>query len=557
MERKTENIKVNVYGYGNLVVDKGITLEKLLMELKKDKYSNYLAAIIDNEIRHLEYKIEKNCNIKFIDITHKDGMRIYTRTLAFIFIKACKDLFGDCRVNIEHSLSNGIYTEIYKENKVNHIDIIKIKNRMKQIIEENIPINRVLMPKTKAQEIFRNQGMEDKVKLLNYVEKDNVHVYDIDGFYGLFYGYLAPSTGYVNEFNLKYYFPGVILQYPRKENNYKVPKFIEQSKLAKIFRESEEWGDILDLGYVGSLNEKIVNGSIGEVIRISEALHEKKIAYFADMITKDKDIRLILISGPSSSGKTTFAQRLGIQLKVNGKKPIAISLDDYFVNREDTPKDENGNYDFESINAIDIELFNNDLVKLLSGKEVEIPRYNFVTGKREYTGRKIMIDEDHPIIVEGIHGLNEILTSSIPHNNKFKIYISALTQLNLDSHNRIHTTDTRLIRRIVRDNKYRGNNALRTLELWDSVRRGEEKNIFPYQEEADVMFNSSLVYELAILKKYAEPLLKEIDSSSPYYSESKRLLKFLQYFKSIEDEDDIPCTSIIREFIGGSCFRWE
>ncbi|MTI69605.1 MAG: nucleoside kinase [Firmicutes bacterium] len=426
---------------------------------------------------------------------------------------------------------------------------------MKEIIDKDLDIKRELIKTNEADKIFKKQNMKDKLRLSKYRQKEDIHVYNLDGFYDKFYGYLAPSTGFIDKFNLKYYRPGIIIQYPREDSNFDIPDFIEQNKLAKIFKETETWGEILDVGNVGALNDKVKDGSIGDIIRVSETLHEKKLSYIADSITNDKNIRIILIAGPSSSGKTTFAQRLSIHLRVNGKKPISISLDDYFVNREDTPLDENGEYDFESIDAIDIEKFNEDLIKLINGDEVRLPKFDFISGKRKFRDKPIKINKDQPIIIEGIHGLNEKLTRSIPKNNKFKVYVSALTQLNIDYHNRIPTTDTRLLRRMVRDHNYRGNDAVRTLKLWDSVRKGEESNIFPYQEEADVMFNSALVYELAVLKKYAEPLLKEIDSSSKYYAESKRLLKFLNYFKDISEEENIPNTSIIREFVGGSCFR--
>ncbi len=549
-----KKIKVAVEGHGIINVDKNIKLKDLINKVDKENSKKYLGAIVNNEVKHLEYQITEDCNVRFLDITHKDGQRIYSRTLCFIFVKACKDIFENCQVSIEHSLSKGIYSEIHKKDKLTQDDVNKIIKRMNEIIESDLEIKREKIEINKAKEIFKNQNMEDKIRLLNHVTKTNIHVYSIENLYDTYYGYLASSTGYIDKFNLIYYNPGIVLQYPIKEANFQIPKFVEQQKLFKIFRESEKWGDILDIGYVGALNDKIKDGLIDEIIRISEALHEKKIAYIADKICENEDIRIILIAGPSSSGKTTFAERLSIQLNVNGKKPISISIDDYFVNREDTPLDENGEYDFESIEAVDLELFNSDLSKLLAGEEVELPTFNFVLGKREYNGKKIRIDEDHPIIIEGIHGLNNRLTASIPQKNKFKIYISALTQLNLDSHNRIHTTDTRLIRRLVRDYNYRGKNAETTLEQWDSVRRGEEKNIFPFQEEADVMFNSSLVYDLSVLKKYAEPLLKEIDRTSVHYKESKKLLRFLSYFTDIHDERQIPLTSIIREFIGGSCF---
>lgn len=557
MNSNFDKITAKVHNYEALSIEKGTKLSSILNSIGLGKTKQFLAAVVNNQIRHLNYEVSEDSNIRFIDITDKDGLRIYIRTLSLIYIKACKDLFNDVDVTIEHSISKGIYSEVHKESKLTLDDIDKIKQKMKEIIASDIDITRELVSVEQAKDIFTAQNMNDKVRLLNHTNKENVHIYKLDKYYDTFYGFLAPSTGYIDKFELVYYPPGIIIQFPIKETNYLIPKFEEQEKLSKIFRESERWGDILDVGYVGSLNDKIDDGSIEDIIRISEALHEKKIAYIADKICENEDVRIILIAGPSSSGKTTFAERLSTQLKVNGKKPISISLDDYFVNREDTPLDENGEYDFESIYSIDLELFNMDLIKLLSGKEVEIPRFNFVTGKREYVGNKIKIDKTHPIIIEGIHGLNEMLTSSIPQKNKFKIYISALTQLNVDSHNRIHTTDTRLIRRMVRDSKYRGYDGATTLKRWDSVRRGEERNIFPFQEEADVMFNSALVYELAVLKKYVEPLLEKIDESNEFYKESKRLLKFMSYFKDISQEESIPCTSIIKEFIGGSCFRKE
>lgn len=557
MNKDKKKIDIEVKGFGKLTINSKTRLKEIVGLVCKGNDKNYLGAIVDNEVKNLDFEIFSNAKIELLDITYKDGLRIYERTLSFIFIKACKDLFEECKVTIEHSLSKGIYTEIHNLESITLEGIDRIRNRMDEIIKEDLPINRKLVPTSESIKIFTEQKMFNKVKLLSQSQKEFKHLYTLDGLYDTFYGYLAPSTGYIKEFDLRHYHPGIIIQFPRKEEGFKIPEFEEQSKLAKIFKEAEEWGDILDVGYVSSLNEKIDNDEFNEIIRISEALHEKKIAYIADTICEDKDKRVILIAGPSSSGKTTFAQRLAIQLKVNGIKPISISLDNYFVNREDTPLDEEGKYDFESIEAIDIESFNGDLIQLLQGEEVELPTFNFYTGKREYNGKKIKVDGKHPIIIEGIHGLNEKLTFSIPKQNKFKIYISALTQLNIDCHNRIHTTDTRLIRRMVRDVNFRGNEPVRTLELWDSVRRGEEKNIFPYQEEADVMFNSALVYELAVLRKHVEPLLIGIDKSNEFYAEGKRLLKFIGYFRNIDCEGGIPCTSIIREFVGGSCFTEE
>ncbi|HHV26109.1 nucleoside kinase [Anaerosalibacter bizertensis] len=550
-----EKIKLLIEGKGEVSVDKGSTLEKVAKLVYGEEYKKYLGARIDNEIFLLTDKIEDGKKIKFLDISDRDGHKIYIRTLSVIYIKACEELFPGCNVNIEHSLGEGLYTEIKKGKAINFKEINKIKEKMEEIIKEDKPILRKKIKREEAIKLFEEKGYIDKVNLYKHVDKEEIHIYKIDDHIDSFYGYLAPSTGYVQVFDLKYYYPGAILLPPSENNGFTVPEFVEQRQLAKVFKETEDWVDILDLGYLGTLNDTIVDGSVDEVIRVSEALHEKKIANIADEICEDDNINLILIAGPSSSGKTTFAHRLAVQLKVNGKRPISISVDDYFVNREDTPRNEFGEYDFEALEAIDIKLFNEDLIKLLEGEEVELPKFNFVKGVREPSGKIVKVDEEHPIIVEGIHCLNSKLTRDIPEKNKFKIYVSALTQLNVDAHNRIPTTDTRLIRRIVRDNKYRGNDVKRTFKLWELVRKGEEENIFPYQEEADIMFNSSLVYELSVLKKHIEPQLKTIDKNSEYYSEAKRLLKFLEYFKDIEDESIIPPTSILREFIGGSCFK--
>ncbi len=548
-------VKVFVEGFGEVYIEEDATLEDLSKKIYGEEYKNYLSARIDNEVIYLNQKVEEGKYIKFLDIQDKDGHRIYGRTLSIIFIKACKDLFPDCNVTIEHSLGEGLYAEICKEESINFTQIELIKDRMKEIIDKDIPIERIKVSKDVALEEFKKHGYDGKVRLLKHIDKETIHIYKVEDHIDRFHGYLAPSTGYANIFDLKYYYPGAILLFPAEESNYTVPEFKEQPKLAKVFKEAEDWANILDLGYLGSLNDKIEDGSIAEVIRVSEALHEKKIGQIADMICEDKNVNIILVAGPSSSGKTTFAQRLAVQLKVNGKRPISISVDDYFVNREDTPLNEYGEYDFEALEAIDLELLNRDLIMLLEGEEVELPKFNFKTGKREMSGIKIRVDEDHPIIVEGIHALNSKMTSSIPEKNKFKIYISALTQLNIDGHNRIPTTDTRIIRRMVRDVEFRGNSIMRTFELWDGVRRGEEKNIFPYQEDADVMFDSALVYELGVLKKHIMPLLKEVDRDSQYFSEAKRIIKFLGYFKNIEKENYIPPNSILREFIGGSCFH--
>lgn len=547
------NIKVFLKNGTTLEVKKGTTLEEIRDKVQEEYDALIVAAKVDNNLRELGFEIDNDVQIEFVDLSTSIGQRIYQRSLSFVFIRAAMELFTGCSVSVEHSLSKGLYCEIDYKDPINEDDVEAIENRMREIINQDIPLAKKSIPKEQAKKIFKQFGMGAKEKLLKYREKDFINIYSCGWLKNYFYGYMVPRTGYLNNFRLKFYLPGIIIQFPTKENPNKAPEFIEQPKLASIFREAEIWGNILNVEYVAYLNEAIEQKKVPELIRVSEALHEKKIAQIADKITK-KNKRVVLIAGPSSSGKTTFAQRLLIQLKVNGLNPVTLSTDDYFVDRELTPRDEEGNYDFEALEAVDVELFNENIAKLIQGQEVHIPTFNFLTGKREYNGNKLKIHKDQPIIIEGIHGLNEKLTEDIPHNKKYKIYISALTQLNIDNHNRIPTTDTRLIRRIVRDSKYRGHSALTTLRLWKSVRRGEEKNIFPFQEEADTMFNSALVYELAVLKKYAEPLLAEIDNSEPEYAEAKRLLKFLRYFKSIEDDKYVLQTSILKEFIGGSCF---
>ncbi len=550
-------MKVKIAGTNEIIeVMHNETLYGLLKRVHKKDYFIYLGAKVNNKLKGLcsrDFK-ENDC-IEFIDITNPDGQRIYVRTLSLIYVKACKDVYNDMDVTINHSLNKGLYTELQYKHLVSKKHLYIIKNKMQEIIEAQKPITTNFLSVDKASEIFSAQGMMDKVEMLKYWNKDSIRVYELDGYYDTFYGYLAPNTGFINKFDLRLFYPGIILNFPTRESNFELPEYIEQKKLSKVFKEAEDWGEIMDVAYVGSLNKKIVNNTISDMIWVNEALHEKKIAYIADEITNDKNIKIVLIAGPSSSGKTTFAQRLSIQLRVNGKKTYAVSLDDYFVDRHLTPKDENGDYDFETIEALDLELFNEQLLDLIAGEEVQIPVYNFKEGRREYTREPVKLTKDHIIIIEGIHGLNDDLTNNIPQINKFKIYISALTQLNIDHHNRIATSDLRLLRRIVRDNTHRGNNALKTMKLWDNVVKGTEKYIFPFQENADAIFNSALVYELCVLKKYAEPIIMEIDENSIFYSERQRLLKFLSYFLPIEDESAIPNTSILREFIGGSRFE--
>lgn len=551
-------MKIVLAGKKNETMDIGEdeSLFDLLKRIHKDDYTKYFGIKVNNKLQDLQSaKFKENDVIEFIDISDKDGNRIYVRTLTLIYIKACKDIFDQIDVCIVNSLSKGLYTELRNKHLVDNQQIEKIRVRMQEIIDEKRPINTRLMKVERAMEVFKKQNLEDKIELLTQWDKKEIRICELDGYYDTFYGYLAPNTEFVKEFNLRLFSPGIILNYPTRESNFEIPEYIVQEKLSKVFKEAEDWGKIMDVGYVGSLNKKIINNTIDDMIRVNEALHEKKIAYIADEISNDDNIKIVLIAGPSSSGKTTFAQRLSIQLRVNGKKTFALSLDDYFVDREHTPKDENGEFDFETIDALDLELFNQQLLKLMACEEVRIPTFNFKSGKREYTKELVKLTNDHIIIIEGIHGLNDKLTKNIPQKNKFRIYISALTQLNIDNHNRISTSDLRLVRRIVRDNTHRGNNVYKTMELWDNVVKGTEKYIFPHQENADAIFNSALVYELSVLKKYAEPLVKEIKKDSIFYPERQRLLKFFSYFKSIDDESAIPNTSILREFIGGSCFE--
>ena len=537
---------------------KGMKLLNIAKDFQYQYKLEILGAIVNNELKELWKELPLDSKVEFIDRSTSYGNRFYSRSLAFLFIIAAKEVFKDCKVTVEHSLSKGFYCEVHKntENSIplTEEDVKSIEEKMHQLVRIELQFEKTKMNNLEAEELFRKTGQYDKIALLKYREKKYMNVYSCYGYYDYFYGYMVPSTAYLKTFELRFYSPGLILRFPEKSNPEVIPEFVEQKKLFNIFREFEKWGKILDIENVSHLNDAIVENRFKDLINVAEALHEKKIAQIADLIANSQEKkRLVLIAGPSSSGKTTFAQRLSVQLKVNGLRPISISIDDYFKNRDDTPLDEHGEFDFETVEAIDIVTFNDVMARLIRGELVEVPTYNFQMGMREWKGKKLKIDEDQIVIIEGIHGLNEILTQYIPKEKKFKVYISALTHLSIDDHNRIPTSDLRLIRRIVRDFQFRGTDALSTIKRWDSVRRGEDKFIYPFQEEADVMFNSSLVYELCVLKNIALPQLLKIKNDVPEYIEAKRLVKFLNYFLPVE-VDGIPNNSILQEFLGNSCF---
>ncbi len=514
-----------------------------------------LAALVNNKLKELNYQVFKPKTIQFIDITHPIGIKVYIRSLAFILYKAIKEIHPSAVLSIEHSVSKGWYCDISNSHLVlDEHTISLIKQKMQDIIESDIPFIRKEILTTEAIKLFEENGLHDKSILFQTRTQLYSSVYYLGDTINYFYGYLVPSTAYIKKFNIVKYFNGILLQVPKRNNPDDIEEMIVQNKMFKIFQEHKKWCEILGLPYVGSLNKAVIEKKDAEFIKIAEALHEKKIAKIADNIFKKRnEVRLILISGPSSSGKTTFSLRLSVQLKVLGFKTVQISLDNYFVNREFTPKDENGEYNFECIEALDIEQFNKDLIGLMDGEEVEIPKFDFSSGKRFYDNNKLKIGKDSLIIVEGIHGLNPQLTHLIEEKLKYRIFVSALTQLAIDSQNPIPTTDNRLIRRIVRDYRYRGYSALDTLKRWDSVRKGEDQNIFPYQEYANTMFNSALLYELGVLKTFADPILKAVPENAPEYAEAVRLQKFISYFLPIS-EREIPPTSILREFLGGSSF---
>lgn len=549
----SNTIKVFIEGQSEIEVKEGISLLELSKNYADGYSSPIVGAMVNNEVKGLTYEIDKPSNIDFIDLSSEDGMRIYRRSLAFILNMAASEAYPGSKTVICHSLSKGLYCEFKYKEMLTEEMLKNIENKMQEIVKMKLPFKRNVITIEEAKKFCEEECRIDMVHLVEHRKKPHITLYECGDFTDCYYGYLVPDTGYLKLFELKYYPLGFVLRFPERTDPNSLPEFLENKKLFNIFHEFKRWNSILHVENVGMLNDIINTGQISDFIKISEALHEKKIAQIADLIADNPDKRLVLIAGPSSSGKTTFAQRLSVQLRVNCLRPVMISLDNYFLDREKTPRDEKGDYDFEALEAIDVELFNMHLKQLLNGEEIEVPVFNFTTGSREKIGNKLIIEKDQIVVIEGIHGLNEKLTPAIDKENKFKIYVSALTSLSIDDHNRIPTTDTRIIRRIVRDNQFRNHDARSTIKMWPSVRRGEENNIFPFQEQADIMFNSAMIYELSVLKTFAEPLLAAIDNSYPEYSEAKRLLNFLSYFLPVGTEE-IPINSIVREFIGGGCF---
>ena len=518
-----------------------------------------VSAKVNHKVEGLTFQLYNNKDVEFLDIQSSSGMRTYVRSLIFILSKAVEDLYPNGSIVLEHQVSNGYYCQLKLDRTIGLDDVIRIKQRMKEIIAEDLPFKRFEKHTHEVVELFRNKGMTDKVRLLETSGNLYSYYYTLGNTIDYYYGSLLPSTGYIHLFDIVKYYDGLLLQVPCRSKPQKLEEVLKQEKMLEVLKEHRRWNQILGIGTVGDFNTACNQGYATELINVSEALQEKRISQIADEIfnrgQKGTPVKLILISGPSSSGKTTFSKRLSVQLMANGLKPYPISLDDYFVNREETPKDETGNYDYESLYALDLDFFNTQIQALLAGEEVELPRFNFTTGKREMSGNHLKIDEHMILILEGIHALNPKLVPHIPTEHQFKIYVSALTTILLDNHNYIPTADNRLLRRIIRDYKYRGYSAEETINRWPSVRAGEEKWIFPFQENADVMFNSALLFELAIIKDYAEPILRKVPNNRPEYSEAYRLRKFLDYFVPLQDKE-LPPTSLLREFLGGSSFRY-
>ncbi len=535
----------------------GTTLTQIKDDLQIKLKSPVCGAIVNHKVKELPFVVVKSKRVKFIDYSDPDGRRLYIRSFLFLLYVAIRETMPQVKMKIPNGISQGYYCELLGlGRKITPSDLFEIKNEMLNWVARDVPFEKKGIPTEEAVEELVKQGLEEKAKLFEQQGMLFSYLYYLGNYANYFYGHHVPSTGYLTNFDLIPYYDGFLLRVPKAGNFNELNEVEEQEKLFGIFKEHKKRAELMNVPNLGMLNEYIQTGRGGDIIKISEALHEKKIVEIANTIdSKREEVKVILIAGPSSSGKTTFSKRLSVQLAVNGIVPHMISLDDYFVAREETPLDEHGNYDFEALGAIDIDFFNGQLLQLFRGEEVSLPRFNFILGRREFTGKKLLLGKGHLLIVEGIHGMNPNLIPDIAPKQCFKIFLSALTQVSIDDQNNISTTDNRLLRRLIRDSKYRGYSAAETIKRWPSVRAGEERNIFPYQENADVMFNSALIYELAVLKKYAEPLLKAVPESMEEYSETNRLLKFMGYFKHLDDTE-IPPTSLIREFLGGSSFQY-
>lgn len=533
----------------------GITYMELAKQYQQDYEDDIVLVLVNNRLRELNKTAESDGVLEFITTADKTGKKAYRRSVSLLMQKAVHNLYGErgITVRIMHSIGQGNYCELQGDIQVTKEVVLALKMEMMRLCDLNLPIEKYNINTDDAVTLFGRLGMRDKERLFGYRRSSRVNIYELEHYKDYFYGYMVPSTGYLKYFDLEAYKDGFMLLYPGKHSKV-VDAFTPSEKLFATLSEASDWAHTMGIGTVGALNDAIAGGTIQDIILVQEALMEQKIGQLAEQIAKEKNKKFIMIAGPSSSGKTTFSHRLSIQLKAQGLKPHPLPLDDYYLDRSLTPRDENGDFDFECLEALDVERFNRDMKDLLAGREVELPIFNFKTGKREEHGRMMRLGAGDVLVVEGIHGLNDELSYSLPRSSKFKIYISALTQLDIDEHNCLPTTDGRLIRRIVRDARTRATSARETIAMWDSVRRGEEQNIFPFQEEADVMFNSALIYELAVLKQYAEPLLFAIEKDCPEYLEAKRLLKFLDYFLPVPSEG-ISQNSILREFIGGSCFH--
>ena len=539
----------------NLKVSIGSTLSEIFSQLGLEMEYGPVSAKVNNKVEGMHYRVYKQKDIEFLDLRSASGIRAYTRTLFMILCKAAHDLYPGCKVAIDIPVSNGYYVDLTLDRAVTPDDVAAIRQRMQQLINAKLPIHRYESTTEEAIDMFRQAGTMSKVKLLESSGRLYTTYYDLDGYKDYYYGTLLTNTSEIHLFGLEYYYDGLLLRIPSREDPSQLGAFIRQDKMFEIFKEHHRWQDILGVSTIGDLNNAIDKGYTPQLIQISEALQEKKIASIADNIAHQKGVKMVLIAGPSSSGKTTTCKRLSVQLAVNGLKPIGISLDDYFLDREQTPKDETGDYDFEHLHALNIPLLNEQMNALFRGEEVELPRYNFQKGKSEWSGKKLKLSGKEILVVEGIHALNPELTKDIPEEQIYRVYASALTTILLDNHNYIPTTDNRLLRRIIRDHKYRGVSAKETIHRWPSVRKGENRWIFPYQENADAMFNTAMLFELAVIKRQAEPLLEQVPENCEEYAEAYRLLKFLKYIKPIP-EDQIPPTSLLREFLGGSSFKY-